>query len=389
LHRYFADWYRTAAIEPQPDVLAKRWEAISSLVYSLDAAEALEVVRLFYGSPRTDHRFVERYRDSFKTRDLTFPMRDNDAELRVLAGATIVSLLDVRSGPVADMAALAMACADCRGLRPGERVADILRESRSYLAARSASLRAPKHVKGLTRPSVDLEGLLEPRSSGASGNKPARDADFDRVLEPFQSVGQTKQAFATGNAMEAIQNVASALLEIAAAAAEVTQEHAERLRLQREETNILWWLFAEHSRDLGHAMAALPLPAACLVAGKELADLTDVLPGPLAAMGVLDKMLRVVERELRGGTTAHQAVNEAPREWRSRWLAGLNAEPVEDLCPVICAVRRSIDSDGPDDWVPSVRKVTGVDLYAQVNPLDLATQVYEEALFIGALSHQS
>ena len=189
--------------------------------------------------------------------------------------------------------------------------------------------------------------------------------------------------------MEAIQNVASALLEIAAAAAEVTQEHAEQLRLQREETNILWWLFAEHSRDLGHPMAALPLPAACLVAGKELADLTDVLPGPLAAMGVLDKMLRVVERELRGGSSVHQAVNEAPREWRSRWLTGVSAEPVEDLCPVICAVRRSIESDGPDDWVPPVRKATGIDPHAQVSPLDLATQVYEEALFLGALTHQA
>jgi hypothetical protein len=70
-------------------------------------------------------------------------------------------------------------------------------------------------------------------------------------------------------------------------------------------------------------------------------------------------------------------------------MTGASAEPVEDLCPVICAVRRSIDSDGPDDWVPPARKATGIDPHAQVHPLDLAMQVYEEALFIGALTHQS
>jgi hypothetical protein len=36
-----------------------------------------------------------------------------------------------------------------------------------------------------------------------------------------------------------------------------------------------------------------------------------------------------------------------------------------------------------------VRKATGIDPHAQVSPLDLATQVYEEALFLGALTHQA
>jgi hypothetical protein len=185
--------------------------------------------------------------------------------------------------------------------------------------------------------------------------------------------------------VKAIQTVATAVLEVAAAAAEVAEEQRHGLRVLREETNILWWLFAEHSRDLGHQMAQLPLPAACVVSGKELADLVEVLPGPLAAVGVLDRMLRAVEPQLRTTTTVQEAVNAAPREWRARWAAGAECERVEDLCPVLCGIRRSLDTNGPDDWIPPVRTLTTVDVLAGLPPVELAVQAYQERLLAEAI----
>ncbi len=384
MHRYFADWYRIATIEPQPDVLDKRWEAISGVVGSLDVDQAFELVRLFYGSPRTEARFVERYRDAFKARDVTFPMRDNDAELRVLAGATIVSLLDGRGGPVADAAALAMVCGDCRGRRPGERIADMLGEARGYLSGRSADLRAPRVVKTAVAPTLDVDAVLEPLRSALEARQ-TRDPGFEGILEPLQQTVRGKQIPILEIISDAIHSVAAAVAEVAAETGQVIHEQSQRFRLQREDTDILWWLFAEHSRDLGHRMAELPLPGACLLAGKELADLTQVLPGPLAAAGVLDKMLRVVEPQLRGATAIQEAVNGTPRGWRAGWARTADCERVEDLCPVLFAVRRSLDTNGPDDWTPPVAKVTGVDPHAAIGPLDLAVQVYEERLLVSAI----
>jgi hypothetical protein len=386
VHRFFADWYRVAAIEPQPETLQKRWDAIQRTVRDLDVGDALELVRLFYGSPRCLPRFAERYRDAFKARDVTFPMRDNDAEIRVLAGATVVALLDSRPGPVADVTALAMASADCRGLRSGERLTDMLGEARRYLWARSSALRLAKEATPAPPPTVDVGSLLEPLQSALEA-KQTRDPDFQGVLDqmPAPGAARTSGGPALEITMKAIQSLAAAITEVAAASAEAAAEQGRRLQLHREEVNVLWWLFAEHSRDLGHRMANLPLPAACLVAGKELADLIDVLPGPVAAAGVLDRMLRAVERELRPATTIHEAVNSAPREWRAGWVASTDCERVEDLCPVLCSVRRSLETGGPDDWVPPVRTVTGVDLHGGLTPLDLAVQAYEEKLFVGAL----
>jgi hypothetical protein len=384
VHRYFADWYRVAAIEPQPDVLAKRWEAIEGLVYTLDVPEALEVVRLFFGSARGHARFVERYRDAFKAADVTFQMRDNDVELRVLAGATLASLLQGRGGPVADVVALAAVCADCRRLRPGDRIGDILREARSHLSSRSAALRLPRHVRTVAVPALDLEAMLEPLHAALQARQ-TRDPAFEGVMEPPSPSARAKASPASEVVVKAIETVAAAVLEVAAAAAEVAEEQGHRLRIQREETNVLWWLFGEHSRDLERPMASLPLPAACLVAGKELADLVEVLPGPVAAAGVLDRMLRAVEREPRAATTIQEAVNGAPRDWRTEWAAAPGAERLEDLCPVLCAVRRSLDTSGADDWLPPVRTLTGVDVAAGIRPLDLAVQAYEERLLVGAV----
>jgi hypothetical protein len=385
VHRFFADWYRVAAIEPQPETLQKRWEAIHRTVRDLDVPDALEVVRLFYGSPRCLPRFAERYRDAFKARDVTFPMRDNEAEVRILAGATIVALLDNRPGPVADVTALAVASADCRGLRSGERIPDMLAEARQYLWGRSSSLRLAKEAKPAPPPTVDVTAMLEPLQSALEA-KQTRDPDFQGVLDQMPAPGGRSTP---GPALElitkAIQSLAATVTEVAAANAEAAAEQGRHLQLHREEVNILWWLFAEHSRDLGYRLANLPLPAACLVAGKELADLIEVLPGPLAAAGVLDRMLRAVERELRPTTTLHEAVNSAPREWRAGWVASTDCERVEDLCPVLCSVRRSLETSGPDDWGPPVRTVTAVDLHRGLAPLDLAIQAYEEKLFVGAL----
>ena len=384
MHRYFADWYRIAAIEPQPETLKKRWEAIQGITYTLDTAEVLEVVRLFYGSAGADPRFVERYRDAFKASDVTFPMRDNDVELRVLAGATMAALLQGRGGPVADVAALATVTADCHGLRPGDRIADIAREARSHLAARSAALRVPRQVRSVAVPALDLDAVLEPLQTALQARQ-TRDPAFEGVMESPSPPARGKPASSSEVIVKAIQTVATAVLEVAAAAAEVAEEQRHGLRVLREETNILWWLFAEHSRDLEQHMTALPLPAACLVAGKELADLIEVSPGPVAAIGVLDRMLRAVERELRPATTIQDAVNAAPRPWRTRWTASLEVERLEDLCPVLCAVRRSLDTSGTDDWAPPVHKVTGVNVLANIAPLDLAFQVYEEQLLLGAV----
>ena len=51
-------------------------------------------------------------------------------------------------------------------------------------------------------------------------------------------------------------------------------------------------LFSEHSRDAQRPWATLPPAALPIMAGKELGDLTQVIPGPVAARAFLDRVTR-------------------------------------------------------------------------------------------------
>src|SRR5437588_2251498 len=132
-------------------------------------------------------------------------------------------------------------------------------------------------------------------------------------------------------------------------------------------------------------MSELPLPFATLVAGKELADLVKLIPGPLASRAFLDKMLRFVDPALNTKISIKDAVNSAPEDWRRLLLEERDAEDVDDLCPIHLATRKSLESDRPASWPGSFDKNTGLKSRTAIPPLDVAAQIYDERLLMSAV----
>ena len=52
------------------------------------------------------------------------------------------------------------------------------------------------------------------------------------------------------------------------------------------------------------------VPAVCLIAGKELADLTEIIPGPLAAFAFLDRVIKSGRAKRPTACSVIYAVNE-------------------------------------------------------------------------------
>jgi hypothetical protein len=328
VHRDFADWYRIADLEPKVEMLEKRWQGIEEFVESLDATNTIELVRIFHKRSVRDRQFIADYRNTFKAIDSTFPMRDNDLELRVLAGSSIVCLLEIGPSNFADAAALGMVCSDCRGLLNETLLPEMVALARAYLFSRSEHLRARGEVPAITVPDLNLENLLEAfRQTCATDGLP-------NLPEPVVAL---------------IEALASAINHHSTSVEKAMSRLSERQRLLQEESDILWWLFGGHSRDLKQPMAALGLPATCLVAAKELADLTTILPGPLPAPAFLGKMIHAATRKLPSSMTIQEAVNASPREWRNQWFRKDDMEHIADLCPILLAILKSLETDGPDD----------------------------------------
>jgi len=353
VHIEFADWFRVASIDPKDVDLKVRWDGVEAHAKDISTDDLLDAARLFYGLPQKDREFLTRFRGPFKAADDKFAMKDNDAELRVLAGATLVAHLNLVDWD--DVAALALTCGSFRDQRPAA-VGDIVRIAREHLSAKSASLREPKHP---TLPKNDFTAQIQ-------GMRQA----FQGAAAPSQLADPVCNTFQTW----------SKLFE---AMIQWTEIQEQQQSLYREESNILWWLFAEQSRDLRQPLAQLKSPAVALVASKEMADLTVTVPGPFSARAFLAKALRLAQKPSKDVTLA-AAIAACPAEWNKVAVGHADFTKLDDLCPVSVALRKFVEVDGADTWTNAFKGATGLTATEKLDPVDLAEQAYEEWLLARA-----
>ena len=131
-------------------------------------------------------------------------------------------------------------------------------------------------------------------------------------------------------------------------------------------------------------MSKLHPSVASLVAGKELADLTCIIPGLFSAEAFLNKIVvNAIPNEMHE-TSLMEAVNNAPVEWKKKWIQETNPKAIEDLCPVHYAITKSIEFQGLGSWAAVINKNVGIEADQKITPTKLALQVYQENLFIRA-----
>ena len=152
------------------------------------------------------------------------------------------------------------------------------------------------------------------------------------------------------------------------------------LGIVAEETNILWWLFSEHSRDELKRWADYSVPAAALMAGKELADLTRVLPGPPAASAFLDRVIRCANRKPPASISVVDAINGVALDWRQKYTETSIPPELEDIMPISFGIKASTATPENDTWLPGFLRTTGLRQESKLAPELLSLQVFLERL---------
>lgn len=159
------------------------------------------------------------------------------------------------------------------------------------------------------------------------------------------------------------------------------QKLDRELAIVREESNMLWWLFSEFSRDEKRRWTEFSVPAAAMMAGKELADLTRVIPGPASARAFLDRVIRCVKPKPTASVLVTDAVNEVTIEWRQKYVDEKRCPTeVEDLMPLSHAIKLSLSSPNNNEWFPSFISRTQIPTTAKLVPNVLADQSFLESL---------
>ena len=344
MERDFGNWYRFVDIEPNSEMLENRWKGVEAFTDDIKYGDVIELSRLFHGIKPKDDMLENRFREVFLNVDKAFRMKDNKTELSVLAGSSLARIFTQVSGDLAQLAAYATVCPDLQGKRKSAAVPAISDNARRYLRRSSQDLRAY---------TTDISAEAKPLRSRKTGLN-------------TDSLGLTDAQL-----LDLLNDLCSA-----------SNRTQESLSLFREDSDILWWLMGECSRDLERPFEKIVLPEACLVAGKELSDLVIIIPGPFAAQAVLHKMLSNVGQVTQETVVFSEAVNQPDRNWRENWMKSLELNDTIDLCPILFAVRKSLQTEQPDVWYPYFESAFSVGAAECFSPLEIATQVYEESLFV-------
>lgn len=359
MHKNFAEWYRLVRIEPKGDVLNNRWAGVEEWKASLrDEDDAvLETVRIFQGLPEVTSR--EAFLAAFRKHDSAFQQRNNEHEQRILAGAVLVQLVkhddkaDDRDVRAAVLAGTALAASR---LRVADGPLDEL--VREVLAGLHDMARHQRRRRGFNSTLLTIE----------------EEKSFLKTIET--NVGDHNQLRASfANAFQTILNAVRR-------SESALDDAAHDLRCADEETNILWWLEGMCSRDLNKPWSALK-DGAPLIAGWELADLTDVALGPHDAAGFLERVVSSTKGK-NSDQPLHIYVNAVSDDWAKARATDL-PEHALDLAPLTFALSLRARS-GASSWQQFFEKTGEVMPTMTLTPEVVAKHAYVEAVLLRTLA---
>ncbi|MCC7518805.1 MAG: hypothetical protein IT578_06430 [Verrucomicrobiae bacterium] len=283
--------------------------------FTAGRAEIISLVELFFGFFDGKESFLENFRAPFKEADGAFRMKENNQELSVLAGAKLVSIMESGERALGDLASLAMVSCAAQNLRASPSVSDIAERAAKHL-----------HVRTLNRT------LPNPNVVTSSDETMA-------VLEQVKC-------------------------DLAA----VT-----------EESNVLWWVFGESSRDKAKRWSDYSVEQTAVMAGKELADLTRIVPGPAASGALLDKVVKFAKIKPPAQVVLKDAITALPEDWRQGLVKNFPAALL-NICPVTHGIKLSVELSGAGAWTQALPSTAKIQRGGKIAPQLLAYQVFLECM---------
>ena len=143
---------------------------------------------------------------------------------------------------------------------------------------------------------------------------------------------------------------------------------------------MLWWLFSGWSRDRNQPWNDVATPATPLIAAKEAADLTEILPGPASITAFLDKTIRSGNSKLPANLSIRESINALPLDWRNALAEARNVPALEQLAPLLRGIKLSCSAPNNDGWLPAFEQETGIPQQSRMAPVSLSYQLYQEIL---------
>ncbi len=365
MHKHFSDWYREIGIVPTTEALDKRRAAIEAIVKDIKRKEVIALVCILNHGGQCLPEFAEQFAQHFLKSDTTFSMRNNENELRVLAGACLAEIIISRT----DLALIAAACiiSGAFAIPSSEPpFVDVKQEAEAKMARASSDLRAEIQYPEIPLYGPELEAVLQKFKTQTTPNN----------LQQVQLVTPL---------IDGLVKTEKMLIELAQKSREFVTQAQCRIETLAEECNVLWWLFSGHSHDLEIVFTLLDKKALPIILGKELADLIAYLPGPTSVKAILNKAMLVPQKGK--GNSQYKisdAVNSLSLAWRTSIAEKVRANAPLFPCifPLHSAIALAVDLDG-SEWDKALKKkVSYMEVDLLIPTSQIAYQFYLESLMM-------
>lgn len=355
MHQDFARWY--AAVNLGDDTARRdtRWEGILKVVNAADRITVEALLRLAFGGRAAPApQAVQSIREAFRSADETFEMSGNSRELQVLAGAALAVLMEDPNKSAGAIAALGVTTASLAGARKSDLPMNLAELGEAAIISQAGGNR--------NRPTF---------SSYLSAEPPK--IEFDKAAEKVrEQFDPDSVATAFALAADSARLGMRALAQRQAGALRAVDRF---IRIQDEELQMLWWLIGQRSQNYDCALEDVPADARPFVFASELADCTEILPGPPSVRALLSRAGLTERRKL--------AITAAVNAPRADWLEGLVGEDPSPLStPLHYAIKRQLETGAGEAWVAGWAASCSLDPGYALPSLTLGELFYRERLIL-------
>jgi hypothetical protein len=265
----FADRYAQAGLSPGGAIIAAREVPADRILKGLTTPRIFDLVQAYFEQPDLDLTWL---RDEFIQEDPAFSLINNQRECTVLAATILAAKIAQGNGH----AILALLTTSVCGKRVAPEFGWLLDDAKTAILSQAVSARLPKKVE------PNLKIAPTPKLTEELAASPVN--DWPSLLTNVAKV--RAEASGAGSAIVTQASAALGALE-------------SQVRYMREETQILWWLFGEHSRAFNRHFSVYSPGAAAIIAGIDLGNLTTTsVFGPVAAPAMLERVLRLNSHSL-------------------------------------------------------------------------------------------
>ncbi|HEX8515186.1 MAG TPA: GTPase-associated system all-helical protein GASH [Bacteroidia bacterium] len=340
------EWYRVLSIANiNEEMLEKRSKTIGKALKKKDALFFINCIKLFLNKTANIPEFSSELTTVFLD-DPLFPQSNNALELRVLAGALLAEYIETSKADDKDRIALLLKAGQFKLDPSGQINIEIFQINEHFL--RNESIAQRTFEDDVELPELGVEITLA-------------DASVASIKAELEKINQDLSL--ASDALNDVLNFAK-----------------ENISILKEESNIHWWLFREYSNLLKSPYSDISNKIAPFLAGKELSDLTTILPGIINADEFLKKMLFNV-KDSKEEVTIKEAVNSLGAEVQNLFKMD-DSIVYKELCPLHLACTLALQVGDNDGWTGMFEKATGFKATVKSNVLELALQSYYESLLL-------